>query len=249
MARLLFRTITRGWPALALGLLLVAAFAWWAIVSLRLAQQIDRHEPSIMRFSDAVAASKKGEVYARFDDATLDCRKSLAGPFGNAFGLVDREGRVAAMAHLPACKRTDAGALEGVFLEPPYLLYGNAVAQGWSVTPGHLAYLDPFADSGQAWRRVRIGGFGALASLAYAVAIFIANRSRARAWRVRGLGFWLLAVAPWLAYVAHDYMYVRLVPVPLVAAIAAFIALAMVVVPDHPFIQRVTHGWGLDDAR
>jgi hypothetical protein len=249
MGQLLFRTVTKIWFAVPLAILVVLGFAWWASASCRLARQIDRHEPTAMGFDEAVAAGKDGDVYVRLDTGKLDCSKGLAREFGKAFAILDRDGRVAAMARLPDCATGQAAGLQGVFREPPYLLYGDAVGQGWNVTPGRLAYFDTLADSSDAWKRVAISAVGAFFMVLYAGSIFIAHRAShaRRSWRVRGLGFWFLALTPWLAYIAHDYVYVRVVPVPVVAAIAALIALAMVAVPDHWYIQKATRWWGLND--
>jgi hypothetical protein len=153
------------------------------------------------------------------------------------------------MARLPDCATGQAVGLEGVFREGPYLLYGDAVAQGWNVTPGRLAYFDTLADSSDAWKRVAISAVGAFFMVLYAGSSFVAQRAShaRRSWRVRCLGFWFLALTPLLAYIRHDYVYVGVVPVPVVAATAALIALAMVALPDHWFIQKATRWSGLNE--
>src|SRR5690348_15731817 len=111
MGPLLFRALVRIGVALPLAALVLVAFAWWGARSWRLASQIDRQEPTAMPFSDAVARSRDGDVYARMDDAHLDCAKSLVAPAGVTFAVVDGEGRVAAMARLPSCDESEAEPL------------------------------------------------------------------------------------------------------------------------------------------
>lgn len=225
---------------LAGGVLILVS--WWGIAASHLARQIDRHDPTPMRFEEAVAASKDGEIYVRINDARLDCDKGLTGSFGNAFALLEHQGRVAAMIPLPNCDASKTPLVDGIFRHPPYLLYGAAVERGWNVTPGHLAFLDPKVQSADPWLRVALSVLIGLLTIASALSSIAAGRSLndERAWHVRAVGFAVMAMAPWLAYVEYDYVFFGVVPVPLVAAIAAALGLAMVMVPRHAYIQKVT---------
>ncbi len=247
----ILRAVTTPRFALPLAAALFLGFGWWAVRSLQLARQIDRRAPTAMSVDDAVAASHDGDLFVRLDGAKLDCSKELIGDFGEAFAVNDSQGRIAAMARLSDCSgvRTSASRdLVGLFRDPPSHIYGEASGEGWNVTPGQLAFLDTLADGSQAWRRFSVALAGVLFMLAYAGSIVASERTGLReAWRVRGLGFWFLAVLPWLAYMAHDYVYVRVIPVPLLAALTALIALAMIVAPEHAFVKKATRHWGLAD--
>ena len=215
---------------------------WWGVSATHLARQIDRRQPTPMRFEEAVAASKDGELYVRVSDARLDCDKGLVGPFGQAFALLDHESRVAAMVTLPSCDKSKAPVFEGVFRHPPYLLYGSAVGLGWDVTPGHLAFLDSKASSFDPWLRVSLAVLMGLLIIASLFATSTASRalSDERVWQVRAIGFGVMAMMPWATYEQYDYVVFGFVPVPLVTSMAAAIGLGMVLLPRHAAIQRLT---------
>jgi hypothetical protein len=249
MGPLIFRAITKAAVALPLAALLVLGYAWWGHAALQLARQIDGHRPETAHLDEAAETARDRDLYVRLSDAQLDCGKELSGDFGDAFALADGEGSIPAMAHLAACDPTKAAQLEGVFREPPYGLYGEAFAAGWKITPGHLAYFDTIAHSSDPWRRVGISALGSLLLLASALSIVAATRTQRhrRAWRLRGVGLWLLSLMPWLAYQAHDEVVFGALPVPALAAIGAAVCLAMVLAPNSSVIDTLADRWGLDE--
>jgi hypothetical protein len=237
----MFRGITSAKIGIPIALAALAGTAWWGLRAYQLAQQLEHHQPLQLKFSEAVRDSRDGEVYTRFSDARLDCSKELVGAFGRAFALVDTDGHVAAMIRLADCASQDVADFEGIFREPPYLLYGAAVQQGWPVTRGHLAFLDPSVTSQHAWLRFIIAAFIAIMLVAYLGAIVLADRRpmKDRAWQLRALGLSLLAMLPWLVYMARDYVIWGVIPVPILGACAALVALAFLAVPRSAYMQKV----------
>lgn len=233
MTHLMFRGIATAKYGVPLALAAIAGCGWWGFQAWKLADQLERHAPAELGLTHAVRASKDGEVYARIGDATLDCTKGLFAKDVHAYALVDGNGMIPAMVQLPGCSTSTV--FEGVFLDPPNGLYGEAVSRGWSVTSGHLAFLDPKVTSSHAWFRLGVAAFIALMLGAYLFAVLRAERSRDRAWSLRAIGLAFFAALPWLAYMAHDYAVWGVIPVPLLAACGAVSALAMITLARTPY--------------
>lgn len=218
--------------------------SWWGVSAGQLARQIDRKEPTPMRFEEAVVKAKDDEIYVRIRDAKVDCDKRLHGRDERvAFALLDHQDRVAAMIPLASCDASTATDLVGVFRDPPYLLYGGAVAQGWNVTPGRLAFLETKSQSADLWLRVALSVLIGFLTIAAALSSIAAGRSSAdegAAWHVRAMGFAVLAAAPFLTYVHYDYVFFGFLPVPVASAIAGALALAMILKPRHAYVQKLT---------
>jgi hypothetical protein len=239
----LFAAITRPRFSGPIGILAIGALCWWALISYRLVGQFDARAPSTLSLSEAVKASKEGEVYVRIQGAALDCTKVIHWNFGTGVAMVDAKGQVAALAHFEECPagRVEGSNLEGVFLEPPYGLYGEAVARGWDVTPGHLAFFEPDLRRSRAWTRIGI----ALFAVPLVVGCFVAGlqaerrKERRQAWRLRALGLGLMAALAWFSYYAHEYVVFGVVPATLFVAIGAAVSLAFVIVPESAVMKQV----------
>jgi hypothetical protein len=237
----LFTAIIRPKFSGPIGAAAVVALSWWAQAAYRLVQQIDAHTPSKMSLTEAVKASRDGEVYVAPTAATLDCDKSFRFGFGTAMALVDANGKVAAVGHFEACP-ADGRSLEGVFLDPPHGLYGEAVRLGWNVTEGHLAFFEPDPHASRAWTRIAI----ALAAVPLILACFWAGvRAEQRrgaqreAWRMRALGLGLMAGVTWFSYYAHAYVFFRVVPATVFVATGFAVALAFVLIPTSGYMRKV----------
>ncbi len=224
-----------------IGALAIVGLCWWAASAYRLVRQFDEGTPLAMTFPDAVTASKDGELYVRMTGATPDCSKVLSWNFGTAVALVESNGQIAAMAHLEECPKGKPESLQGVFLEPPFGLYGAAVAQGWHVTPGHLAFFEPNTRKSRAWTRIGI----ALCALPLVIGCVIAGvfaerrRAQRQTWRMRALGLGMMAGVSWFFYYAHDYVVFRLVPATVFGAVGFAVALAFVVFPATTYMKKV----------
>jgi hypothetical protein len=99
----LFTAIIRPRFSAPLGALAVARLLAWALSAQALVRQIAAHAPTSMSFSEAVKASKDGEVYVRMTGATPDCSRVLEWSFGQAVALADAQGEVAAVGHFDEC--------------------------------------------------------------------------------------------------------------------------------------------------
>ncbi len=224
-----------------LGALAIAGLCWWALSSYRLARQIDEHAPSLLSLPEAVRLSRDGEAYVRITGAVADCNKVLPLSSGTAIALVDRGGQVAAMAHVEDCPRAGSEGLAGVFLDPPSGLYGAVVAQGWDVTPGHVAFFEPDTRRSRAWTRIGIALFAIplLAGCILAGVHAERRREQRQAWRMRALGFGMMGALSWFFYYAHEYVVLGVVPATAFGAVGFAVALAFVVIPQSEYMQKV----------
>jgi fluoride ion exporter CrcB/FEX len=235
----LFTAIIRPRFSAPLGTLAFAALLAWAWSAQALVRQIAAHAPTAMSFSEAVKASKDGEVYVRMTGATPDCTRVIDWSFGPAVALVDGHGEVAAVGHFDACPRGASSSLEGEFLDPPYGLYGEAVARGWSVTPGHLAYFESDPTRSRAWTRIFIAMLTAALVVGCVLAGVRAERRKgaSRVWRMRALGLGMMAGLSWFSYYAHEYVVFDVLPASVFVVVGFAVALAYVVAP--PYMQKV----------
>ena len=237
----LFTVIIRPRFSGPIGMFAIVGLCWWAMSAYRLVRQFDDHAPSTMSFSAAVKASRDGEVYVRLTGAAPDCSKVLHWNFGTAVALVDSNGQIPAMVHLEECLTERHESLEGVFLAPPYGLYGEAVAKGWNVTVGHLAFFEPDIRRSRAWTRIGI----ALFAVPLIVGCFLAGlqaerrKERRQAWRMRSLGLGMMAGISWFFYYSHEYVIFRVVPATVFGATGFAVALAFIVVPESAYMKKV----------
>jgi hypothetical protein len=241
LAGYLFTAIIRPRFSGPIGALAIVGLCWWATSSYRLVRQIDEHAPSTVSFAEAVKASKDGEIYVRITGATPDCNKVLHWNLGTVVALVDSSGQVAAMEHVEECSKDRPASLEGVFLEPPFGLYGEAVAQGWDVTEGHLAFFEPDTSKSRAWTRIGIALVAVPLILGSILAGLYADQRKGqrRAWRMRALGLGMMAAISWFFYYAHEYVVLEVVPATAFGAVGFAVALAFVVVPESGYMQKV----------
>ncbi len=215
--------------ALPLAALAMVGAGWWGIDALRLGQQMDARSPTPMRLADAIKASKNHEIYVRLEAASLDCGKGVRGDFGRAFALLDEDGRIPAIARSERCETTP---LIGVFIEPPYGIYGYAIDAGWNVTRGHLGFLDTQLDTTHAYKRAGVASVIAFFLLCFCVVLLRSNQP-SRTSKLRALGFMYMALMPWLAYMMPNHVVYGVIPVRWFAASAALIGVALVAVPNH----------------
>ncbi len=241
LAGYIFLTITRPRFSAPLGLLAIVGLCWWGTAAYRLVRQFEEHAPVTMSLTEAVKASRDGEVYVRISDVNLDCDKALSGRFGTVFALSDADGHVAAMARLGSCPPAPRLVADGVFLEPPFGLYGSAVAQGWDVTPGHLAFFDQETRSSRAWTRIGLSVGIPLFVIGCILSGVVAERRprERRTWRMRALGLGMMGGISWFFYYAHEYVFLRVIPASAFMAVAFVCALAFAVVPNHPYMRKV----------
>jgi hypothetical protein len=58
-------------------------------------------------------------------------------------------------------------------------------------------------------------------------------------WRMRALGFGMMASISWFYYYAHEYVVFRVVPATLFAATGFTVALAFVLIPTSAYMRKV----------
>lgn len=245
MVRYIVMPLVRPRFAVPLGTLALFGLGWWAVSAQRLLRQIDSRTPTTMSLTAAVNSSKDGEVYVRLTDLTVDCEKVLNWNFGRAVALVTPAGQVAAMGHFESCPERVSGTLEGVFLEPPYGIYGEAWAQGWNVTPGHLAYFEPDLGRSRATTRIGIALADMLLILGWLGSGLLGERRprERHLWRTRALGFWLMAGMAWWAYYAHEYVWLKVVPGTIFCAVGFAVGFLYVAAAGTSYMQKYGAKW------
>jgi len=234
--RLVLCSLIKPWVALPLALLMAYGFGPWAIHSFRVAWQIHSRKPTDMTLEAAIPAAERGIVYARLRDVNVDCGKHLQGAYGDAFAIVDAQGHAVAMAHLPGCSPTTGRALEGAFVAAPPGMTDAAVEERWGFASVPVPFLDPTARSTTAWVHGAIGLFALALSLAYggSIAAAVVFQSRRAPWRLRAVGFLLMATVLSSSLLLEDAHFLGRVPSWLVGVVLTMLAALVVEAADRP---------------
>ncbi|HEX7666535.1 MAG TPA: hypothetical protein VF407_18540 [Polyangiaceae bacterium] len=242
-----FVHLARRKVAVPLAAVLIALYAWLGWSSLSLLLRVRRHEPTVTTFANVMAETKDHDVYARVDDAVLDCRLDLHGGYGDAYAMIDESGHVAAMAALDHPCKSGFQTLEGIFRrdEKPGV-YGFA-ALHFEVTPGRLVWVDLVTSPEDAYL-VGVALFGIVVLVLTVLSVVIANRKSGDeriAWRLRTIALFVLAQMPWLAAFGRGWEVWHAISLPTLAVIGSVTTILIAAFPQRDYFKRVSRNWGI----